>query len=89
MIKFLTIIFIFKTFLFANEEIYNNIINNYEPKKTNNIELSEEQLNQLCGEKHFSTECEIISLSIDNETTKKRIVYILEEITKKYKQNKK
>lgn len=89
MIKILTIIFIFNTILFANKEVYNNIINNYEPKKTNNIELSEEQLNQLCGEKHFSTECEIISLSIDNETTKKRIVYILEEITKKYKLDKK
>jgi hypothetical protein len=85
MIKILTIIFIFNTLLFANKEVYNNIIKNYEPKKMSNIELSEEQLNQLCGEKHFSTECEIISLSIDNETTKKRIVYILEEITKKYK----
>jgi hypothetical protein len=47
MIKILTIIFIFNTLLFANKEVYNNIIKNYEPKKMSNIELSEEQLNQL------------------------------------------
>ncbi len=86
--------FIFISNIFASEIVENNFdeankiidkkIKEYNPSEKYNIKFSEDELDILCGKAHFSSACETLMFSIDNDIIKKRISFILRKISKKY-----
>ena len=86
MIKILFIFFtIFTSSLTANEKVIKDLVKNYEVNSLiNELNLSEKELDLLCGSNHLSIDCEIKSIYLENEIRKKRISYLLDEIAKKY-----
>ena len=89
MTRFLIIsIFIFVNQLSANnkdEKIFKNIISDYNIEKSiENFEFTEEQSKKLCGENPISIDCEIKTIYVMNEITKKRILHLLNQISQKY-----
>ena len=86
-------IFIFLNQLSANnedEKIFKTIISNYNVEKPiENFEFTEEQSKILCGEDPTSIDCEIKTIYVVNEITKKRILYLLNQISQKYNIDKK
>ena len=94
MTRFLIIsIFIFVNQLSANnkdEKIFKNIISDYNIEKSiENFEFTEEQSKKLCGENPISIDCEIKTIYVMNEITKKRILHLLNQISQKYNIDKK
>ena len=88
MTRFLIIsIFIFVNQLSANnkdEKIFKNIISDYNIEKSiENFEFTEEQSKKLCGENPISIDCEIKTIYVMNEITKKRILHLLNQISQK------
>lgn len=88
MIKYLGIILIITNiFLYANEtvdEIIDNIVLSYNPRAETNEGLTEKELNMLCGKNHTSGSCESIIIFTQNKIKKKKILYLLNKISKKY-----
>ncbi len=86
MIKILFIFFtIFTYSLNANEKVIKDMVKNYKVNSLiNELNLSEKELDLLCGSNHLSSDCEIKSIYLENEIRKKRISYLLDEIAKKY-----
>ena len=82
---------IFISNIFASEIVENNFdeankiidkkIKEYNPSEKNNIKFSEDELDILCGKAHFSSACETLIFSIDNDVIKKRISFILRKET--------
>ena len=94
MTRFLIIsIFIFVNQLSANnkdEKIFKNIISNYNLEKSlEDFWFTEEQSKILCGEYPLSTICELKAVYVTNEIRKKRIMYLLNQISQKYNIDKK
>ena len=94
MTRFLIIsIFIFVNQLSANnkdEKIFKNIISDYNIEKSvENFQFTEEQSKKLCGENPISIDCEIKTIYVMNEITKKRILHLLNQISQKYNIDKK
>lgn len=92
MIKLLTILLIINSLLYSyssDEKIFQKIINSFDPKKTDYVSLSEEQYNLLCGTNHGSMSCESKSLYVSNEVRKRKIQFMLENISTKYNIDKK
>ena len=85
MFKIISIILISACFLFANDKVIEKIVNDYNPKiPISEFKFTKSQLDELCGVNHYSSVCETTSIYTENELRKKRIKYLLEEISEKY-----
>lgn len=73
-------------FLFGNNKLIEEIVNDYNPKTSvRDYNFTDKQLAALCdGRNHYSISCETTSVHTRNELRKKRIEYLLKEISKKY-----
>jgi hypothetical protein len=73
-------------FVFSNDKLIKEIVNDYNPKiLVRDHNLTDKQLTALCdGRNHYSISCETTSVHTKNELRKKRIEYLLKEISKKY-----
>ena len=90
MFKIISIILISVCFLFANDKVIEKIVNEYNPKiPISEFKFTKSQLDELCGVNHYSSVCETTSIYTKNELRKKRIKYLLEEISEKYNIEKK
>ena len=70
--------------LYENERIINEMVKSYNPKnKIGTINYSEKQLDILCEDEYFSSNCEYILIYTENEMRKKRIIFLLEKLSKK------
>lgn len=73
-------------FLFGNNKLIEEIVNDYNPKTSvRDYSFTNKQLTALCdGRNHYSSSCETTSIHVKNKLRKKRIEYLLKEISKKY-----